>query len=247
MRGRVKWVGYSLAFLLLMGALGGLIAHEARPLGHVGPAADALARRIEAAVNLEAWERTLAVRWTFAGRNRHLWDRARRVHRLERGELMTLLHLDDQTGRAWRDGEELHGTELRGALDEGYAAFINDSFWLNPLAKLFDPGVQRTLVREAGSSDDLLISYTSGGQTPGDAYLWHVAEDGTPTSWRMWVSIIPVGGVGCSWEGWTELETGARISTVHERGPFTLRLEDVAGAESLMGLMQSDPFAPLFE
>jgi hypothetical protein len=233
--------------LLLLGIGGGLIAHDPRPHGEAGPTADELARRVEAAVHREAWEDTLALRWTFAGRHRHLWDRARRLHRLEQDTLVTLLRLDDQSGRSWLDGEELQGEELSEALSNAYAAFINDSFWLNPLVKLFDPGVQRMVVREAGAADALLVSFTAGGRTPGDAYLWELGADGTPARWRMWVSIIPIGGVACSWGGWAELETGARVSTLHECGPFTLRLEDVAGSRSLQEMAGSDPFAPLFE
>lgn len=243
----MKWAGITLGVLLLVGVVSAIALHESRPTGEHGAAAEALARRIEVAVNREAWERTGAVQWTFSGYNRHLWDRTRHLHRLERNGLRTLLRLDDQTGRAWRDGAELHGAEAHQALAGAYASFVNDSFWLNPLGKIFDPGTTRAIVHGDAVGESLLVSYGSGGLTPGDAYLWQIGPDGTPTHWRMWVSVIPIGGVGCSWEGWTELETGARISTVHRLGPLSLNLEDVAGAQSLHALVGSDPFAPLFE
>ena len=97
--------------------------------------------------------------------------------------------------------------------------------------------------------ESLLVSYASGGLTPGDAYLWRVGPDGTPTAWKLWVSILPIGGVETSWEGWVTLDTGARISTRHA-GPLglTLELTDVEGAATLDALVDGpDPFAPLFE
>ena len=127
-------------------------------------------------------------------------------------------------------------------------AWVNDAFWLNPLAKLRDEGVSLAVVDDDGE-ESLLVSYASGGLTPGDAYLWRVGPDGTPTAWKLWVSILPIGGVETSWEGWVTLDTGARISTRHA-GPLglTLELTDVEGATTLDALVDGpDPFAPLFE
>jgi hypothetical protein len=61
----------------------------------------------------------------------------------------------------------------------------------------------------------------------------------------MWVSIIPIGGLEASWEGWIQLSTGAWVSTVHEVGPMTLTLTDVKGAASVMELLGEDPFLGL--
>jgi hypothetical protein len=62
----------------------------------------------------------------------------------------------------------------------------------------------------------------------------------------MWVSIVPIGGLEVSWEGWVTLSTGAKISTRHRWGPVELALTDVAAAPTLDALMPgSDPFAEL--
>jgi hypothetical protein len=50
-----------------------------------------------------------------------------------------------------------------------------------------------------------------------------------------------------TWGGWISLPTGAKVSTLHRIGPFTLEIRDVAGAKSLAELLsgEKDPFAGL--
>jgi hypothetical protein len=242
-------LGLGLALGASLGALlvAGVVAHEPRPSGSEGEEAGALAQRMERAADVQAWARTGAVRWTFAGRNEHLWDRRRELARVRWGETEALLRAGAPQGRAYRGGEEVHGDEAHAILRDAHARWINDSFWLNPIAKLRDPGVSLSRV-ELSEGEGLLVSYSSGGLTPGDAYLWLSGEDGLPRAWRMWVSILPIGGVEASWEGWTTLSTGAKIATRHQ-GPFglTLELTGVEGAETLEELVPGpDPFAPLF-
>ena len=63
----------------------------------------------------------------------------------------------------------------------------------------------------------------------------------------MWVSILPVGGVSCTWESWTPLQTGAVISREHDFGPLTLALSEVRGAGTLADLGEADAFLLLAE
>lgn len=245
--------------LVVLGAIAGLLAvalaiafvvlDEPRPVGQEGVDAEALAVRMERAIDLPAWERTGAVRWTFGGRNEHLWDRERGFARVRWDETEALLRVGGPRGRAYRGGRELHGEAAREVLEDAHARWINDSFWLNPVAKMRDPGVSRALVALPRGEDALLVSYASGGLTPGDAYLWIPGDDGLPRAWRMWVSVIPVGGVEASWERWITLSTGAKIATRHV-GPLGIALEltEVEGAASVAELMGGpDPFAPLLE
>ena len=93
-------------------ALGlGLFAwlHEPRPTGETGARAEALAARVEAAVDIAAWRKTGAVSWVFGGRHRHLWDRERHIALVEWGDERARVKLDTRTGRAWRGGVELEG------------------------------------------------------------------------------------------------------------------------------------------
>ncbi len=219
------------------------------PPGRPGPEADALARRMETAVRAEAWALTGAVRWTFAGKRQHLWDRRRGLAEVRWGDKRALVDLVARRGLAWTvaDGLErpLSGDDAHAAVDEAWAAWVNDSFWLNPVTKAFDPGVQRDAVQGA-DGPELMVRYGAGGRTPGDVYVWRFGADGTPSAWRMWTSNIPIGGLEASWEGWIELSTGARVSTRHALPGRTLELTGIAGAAALSALVPDrDPFGPL--
>ena len=216
---------------------------EARPRGREGEAAEALAARMEEAVDIGGWARTGAVRWDFAGRHQHLWDRQRDLVRVRWGDVEVFLHEGTANGIAYRGGAEVGGAEGWELRQDANAYWVNDSFWLNPIAKIHDTGVTRSIIGD----DELLVEYSSGGLTPGDAYLWTVGEDGLPTSWKLWVSIVPIGGVEVTWESWVTLSTGARVATRHVLpGGFTLQLTDVEGARSLGELIDGpDPFAVL--
>ena len=103
--------------------------------------------------------------------------------------------------------------------------FYNDSFWLIAPFKVRDPGTIREYVNFDGK-DALLVTYTSGGATPGDSYLWILDENNRPLSWKMWVSIIPFGGMETSWESWEKFHD-AWISTLH-KGPVDIKIENLS-------------------
>ena len=235
------------AELILWFCVSPLACSASLPQGVSGPAADALARKMEFAVGAAAWAQTGAVRWFFVGRNRHLWDRAGNRSSVEFGDKRALLDLSTHRGRAWEGPVELQGDAARAVLDDAHAKWINDSFWLNPVVKSFDDGVTRRLVPDPElGSHQLLVEYSSGGRTPGDRYLWILDEDGTPRAWKMWVSVLPIKGAEASWERWVTLATGAKISTMHRTPVFDLELTEVAGAASMTALVPgSEPFEPL--
>lgn len=242
-----------LAAILILGLLGlvvlGYSLNDPRPQGQPGPDADALAQSMEAAVNKEAWDRTGAVRWSFFEKHHYVWDRKRGLVELRWGDSRALFRTADQTGRVWSDGTEQTSEDAKKALSAAYAYWINDSFWLNPVVKFFDPGVERALVKLEDGRDALLVSYASGGVTPGDAFLWIPNPDGLPEAWRMWARVIPIGGIETSWEGWIELSTGAKVSTQHEGwGRMMTFITDVEGAEDLAALgAEPGLFDPLFQ
>lgn len=242
--------------LLVLALLGALLitlgvgrAALSRPLpsGEPTAEADAAARALIAAVDGEAWARTGAVTWTFAGRHTHLWDRQRTMHQLvsDGGDTVVRYSLTTMKGVATVKGEAAGPEKTEKLIQSAYAAWINDSFWLNPVVKAFDEGTVRIRVPLEEGGQGVMVQYREGGLTPGDSYLWIPGPDGRPKAWRMWVSIIPIGGLEASWEGWTQLSTGAWVSTSHKIGPMTLALTDVKGAASVVELLGEDPFAGL--
>lgn len=246
MRKILIWIGIIFAGMLLVTFIAGLIVHEPRPAGISGPAADSLARKMEAAVHKEAWDSTAVVQWTFAGVHHFLWDKERNYCRITWKENEVLLNLNDLSGRAWSDGTELGGAEAGDMVQQGWSYFANDSFWLNACVKVFDPGTERRIVPLETGGEGLMVTYTKGGVTPGDSYLWILDENGLPQRWKMWVSILPVGGVETSWESWTQLATGAKIATIRQSPLYTLEITNLKGAASLeaFGLFE-DPFEKL--
>lgn len=225
-----------------------LVGCSSIPAGKPGPEADRLAREMAAAVDGEAWNKTGAVRWRFASRTRHLWDRARHLARVEWGSVQALVDIDGRCGRVWEDGEEITGLDATELLDDAHAHWTNDSFWLNPVVKVFDPGVVRERVDEDQRSGErgLIARFTRGGRTPGDVYVWWVGGDGTPRRWQMWTSNIPFGGMEATWDEWTPLATGALISTKHETAVLDIRVTELEGAFTLDALEPGpDPFASL--
>jgi hypothetical protein len=239
-------IGALVLLLVVCAGCASLLLSKPLPDGETGPPADALAHSIETAIAKDAWEQTGAVAWTFAGRHRHLWDRKRMLARVSWGENDVLLNLTTQQGIARQKSVPQSGDKQTKLLKKAYAAWINDSFWLNPLVKLFDDGVARKKIAMPDGGSALLITYSGGGLTPGDSYLWLLGPDGRPRAWQMWVSIIPIKGIKIGWEGWTQLSTGAWVSTEHKTPIVTLRLTDVSAASTLADLMPGpDPFAEL--
>ena len=247
----VKWS------LIALGAVAGLtiaalyFVSEAQPRGEPGPRAEALADRVLAAIDHASWAKTGAVRWRLAAsRPLITWDRSRHLAILQQSPdaPATLLDLSRKTGVVRDpDGTVRSGPEVERQVADGYAIWANDSFWLNAPALVRAPGTERRLVDDE-SGDALLISYGTGGITPGDTYLWLLDDNDRPRAWKMWVSILPIGGATISWDGWLQLATGAWVSTKHEGLGLTLELTDLAAAEKLEQLSPGpDPFAPLLE
>ncbi|MEZ4686437.1 MAG: hypothetical protein R3B47_10345 [Bacteroidia bacterium] len=224
---RIGWGIVILASLLIATLIIiGLIMHEPRPEGKAGPEAEALAHKMLNAVNDSAWNEVETISWDFGGRYQHEWNKKDMTDRVRWGNNEVFINLTSKEGQAWVDGEEVFDKKRDKLLNKAWERWVNDAFWLNPVVKVFDEGVTRSIVKLEDGSDGLLVSYSSGGVTPGDAYLWELYENFRPKSWRMWVKIIPVGGLRFSWEDWIQTKEGAWISTKHE-GPFTLRLKDV--------------------
>ncbi len=220
------------------------IVNEEEPKGITGSEADALAQKMMASVNKEAWDSTKWVKWTFYGMHDFVWDKERDLVEVRWDDYKVLLHTKTGNSMAYLNEKLLEGEEAEKATQEASLYFNNDSFWLNAVVKAFDPGTERSIVELKDGQQGLKVKYHSGGDTPGDAYLWHLDENFRPTAYQMWVQIIPIGGVKATWEGWQTLSTGAVVATKHQMMGNEMELvSNVAGGMTLDDIgRKKDPF-----
>ena len=224
----------------------GFVLHEPKPTANQSLQAGQVATQMMAAVNKSAWDNTAIISWDFAGRQQYLWDKDRNFVRVTWGENIVLLNTKSLTGKSFVNGVEVTGDGNHQLVQKAWKHFCNDSFWLNAVVKVFDPGTNRSMVTTEDGVEAMMVTYSSGGVTPGDSYAWVVDENGLPTSYKMWVGMIPIGGIEFTWENWVTLSTGAKISTMHKSAVFDLKIQDLKGAASLeeFGLTK-DPFEGL--
>ena len=243
---RLRWPLATLTFLVVAGVVFASCLSHSVPQGITGPEADALAHRLEKAAVVDGWARTGAVRFTFRNDTHHLWDRTRSLDRVRWADDEVLLDVSSKTGRATHKGQVVGGAEGEELVKKAYSRFCNDTFWLNPLAKLFDDGVTRSRAVDK-DGESLLIHYASGGVTPGDTYQWLVGEGDVPRAWRMFVQVLKIKGLEMTWQDWQTLPTGARVATRHRvLGLDALRLTDIVGGTTLADVEPGpDPFAAM--
>jgi hypothetical protein len=219
--------------LLVLIALGAIYAvyNEKLPEGQSGPQADALAQRMLATLNHEQYQNTRFLEWSYqGGKNKYKWDK-------ENGSVV--VKWDDykvnvdliapESSLAFKNGDRLNENESEDIVEKAIDFFNNDSFWLVAPYKVFDKGTLRSIVTLEDGSEALLVTYTSGGTTPGDSYLWILQPNGFPKSFKMWVKIIPIGGLEATWGDWLVTQSGAFLPKSHEFGPFTLSTGNVKG------------------
>lgn len=243
-----KVLGGLVAVLLLLFLGAYLLYNQPLPKGTSGPDADRLGRKMMAAVGSENLDSTAMLAWIFNGSHHYLWDRKRNLVEVKWGNNTVRLNLDEwEKGKAYNGEKEV--TE-KGELDKkrgkAWEIFVNDSFWFIAPTKAFDEGVQRSVVKQEDGTEGLLVTYTSGGVTPGDSYLWLLDENGLPYAFKLWVSIIPIGGIKATWSDWKTLKSGLKVATRHELGPVPLTISDTRSATNFQELgLATDPFAAI--
>jgi hypothetical protein len=224
----LKW----LVILLVLGVGVILITlvniSEDLPDGIEGKEADDLAVKVLNVLNYEAFKKTKMLTWSFPGGHEYVWHKNEGEVRVTWNSNEVLLDLSQNKNSKVLKPEGFLNPEDKAALIKTATNYFNnDSFWLIAPYKLFDEGVARKIVKLDKDEKALLVTYKEGGSTPGDSYLWILDENGRPKSFKMWVQIIPVGGLEASWEGWEETNSGAIIANKHNILFFDLVINDL--------------------
>jgi hypothetical protein len=232
-------------------AAGSALAHPRE----APPTPELLAQEVMQALGgKEAWDNTRFIRFTFAGRRTHWWDKHTGRHRIEGQaqdgkKFLVLENVNTKEGTVWIDGQKAEGDQAKEFLERAYGAWINDTYWLLMPYKLQDPGVNLSYVGEetidGKKYDKLLLSFNSVGLTPGDRYWAYINHDthlmdrwayvlesmdkgAEPTAWR--------------WEGWQKYgNIMLAPKRVQVGGDRTLELGDIAVLDTLPDAVFTSP------
>ena len=219
-----------------------IVSNKPLPYAEPGPRAEALADSMLQAINLPAWESLRYVKFSYRNTHHYVWDRWYNLIETRFDDHRVLLALNTLQGRAWLGDEQLYEEEKREILQRAWSQWCNDSYWLNPVAKIRDEGTERQLVELDGDRHGLLVTYTEGGVTPGDSYLFVPGQNGLPAEWHIWASVLPVKGVRFTIDEWYDLN-GAKVPVKHTFGPFTISIHDVLCGDHHSDLgLSYDPF-----
>lgn len=222
-------VFFTLPTLLLFGFLY-FKYNEDLPTGIKGQQTEQLATKMLNALDNEAYKNTNYIEWTFNKRHHYKWNKAKNTCEVYWRNYKVNLDLNDNSkSEAFQNDLKIEDNASRELIEKAVAYFNNDSFWLVAPYKIFDPGTERSLVTLKNGSEALLVTYTSGGTTPGDSYLWHLDASGKPTSFQMWVDILPISGLEASWSDWTTTESGAQLPIFHKFMIIGMEITDIIG------------------
>jgi hypothetical protein len=204
--------------------------NEELPTGQQGTEADQLATSMLNALNEEAYLNTDYLEWTFKGRLHYKWYKTDQTCEVSWDGMTVILDFGNpNNSKVFAGDQEYNGNEKQEYINKAQNYFNNDSFWLVAPYKVFDKGTERRLVTTKEGKKALLVTYTKGGSTPGDSYLWHLDENSKPKSFQMWVDILPIDGLEASWNHWTTTESGAKLPTTHKFLVFELDMGEVKG------------------
>jgi hypothetical protein len=218
------------------------------------PKAIAIAdRAMEAMGGRKAWDETRYLGWRFfvpePGRT-HLWDKWTGNLRYQNGNTLTLMNINTRKGSAWIAGQPVAaGAELDRLLQQGYEAWVNDSYWLLMPYKLKDSGVTLKYKGE-GATDDgskadvLQLTFKDVGVTPQNKYdVWVDQASGMVTQWAYYQNNTDAEPkFKTPWANWTK---HGRILLSGDRGK--MQLTDIAVYDRVPDSAFSSPEPPMLE
>ncbi len=196
----------------------------------------------------ENYDNTRYLTWRFFGRRLHVWDKWTGNIRYEDGKgAIILMNINTKQGKVWQDGEPVvEEAALQEKLEQGYRAWINDSYWLVMPYKLRDPGVTLTYVREDKTEDGrpadvLSLTFDNVGVTPNNKYEVYVdKETRLVTAWSFFTNAgDEAPRFKLPWSNWKSYGTIMLADSFGERGH-----KDVAAFSELPAAVFEKPDPP---
>ena len=216
-----KYIKFFFLFIIVAGGIYYFANNESLPEGKKGKEADALANKMLKAIDNDTYKNTQILEWSFRGKHFYKWQKQENIVTISWDKNKVILHTNEpQKSTIFVEDIKLENTEI---LKKAITFFNNDSFWLIAPYKTFDAGTERRIVNYNGK-EALLVTFTSGGTTPGDSYLWILDKDFIPTSFKMWAKIIPIGGVYATWSDLKKTASGIKLPTKHQLSLFGMEL-----------------------
>ncbi|PWI29047.1 hypothetical protein DI383_13885 [Flavobacteriaceae bacterium LYZ1037] len=206
--------------------------NEELPIGIESAEADEMANKMLDALDYVAYKKTNYIEWTFKRKHHYQWLKTEGICYVFWETYKVELNLNNPSeSKAFIHSFRVHNEQADELIEKATNYFNNDSFWLVAPYKIFDKGTKRSIVKTKKGKQGLLVTYTSGGTTPGDSYLWFLDKNGLPERFKMWVDILPIGGLEATWKDWITTESGAQLPTFHKLLFLGLEMGDVIGTK----------------
>jgi hypothetical protein len=201
-----------------------------------------------------AWAGTHFLRFTFAGRRTHHWDKWTGRHRLEgktkEGESYVVLdNLNTRQGAAYIGGKPVEGEKGAKLVEGAYGAWVNDTYWLLMPYKLEDPGVNLAYVGpqevDGKAYEEITLTFGPVGLTPGDHYwAWFNRDTHLMDRWAYLLQDQPRDAAPTVWlwQGWQRY---GRVMLAPHRvqpdGQKKLELSDILVAAAMPDAVFTSP------
>ncbi|MGH9470319.1 MAG: hypothetical protein ACRD1N_08255 [Terriglobia bacterium] len=260
MREHLKSIGCVLGVLILAT----VVSVQAGAQDHKDPKAVEIANTMQNAMGgLANWQKARFVRFDFIVKNgsktmldrSHLWDKWNGRYRLEektkdgKSEVV-LFNSANKEGSVYIDGNTVQGDEASKDLQQAYAAYINDSWWLAMPWKWLYPGSNLKYLGERRRGHELFdvveLTFNSVGLTPGDMYhAWVSRQSHLMTHWDYVLQSHKRG----SWD-WEYTETnGIKLASNHVSADHRTQISmgDVRVLDSVDDAFFTDPSHTLRE
>jgi hypothetical protein len=165
----------------------------------------------------------------------HLWNRQSGDYVFEQidkegHKIQVYYNINTKTGAVIKNGKYVTEEEGNKHIEQAYARYINDTYWLLVPAKLTDPGVRLKIDTGRSAEFDgtvLHLSFDNVGLTPGDQYWLYIDKNGSITEWHY---ILESGHQSeYLWQDETDCGAGLRFSTrkIKKNGDLAIVLKNV--------------------